>query len=154
MVPGAGIQESTNIQKYDLAGSYSFTTPISGIYQILAVGAGGGGGDQSRYKDSSRACTGSTGALVYLPAQIFPKGKNFTVNVGRGGSTGVATHYSLEMGGNGDATTIISDNVTYANAGGGGGGCSYFLTNEDAKFNKIKGIRYQAPIPRFLSVHR
>ncbi|MFR1502645.1 MAG: glycine-rich domain-containing protein [Opitutales bacterium] len=142
---GAGIQESTNIQKYDLAGSYSFTTPISGIYQILAVGAGGGGGDQSRYKDSSRACTGSTGALVYLPAQIFPKGKNFTVNVGRGGSTGVATHYSLEMGGNGDATTIISDNVTYANAGGGGGGCSYFLTNEDAKFNKIKGYQVSSP---------
>ncbi len=81
-------------------GDYPFSLNVSGVFDVIAVGAGGGG-----YGDYFSAPAGSSGAAfegeVYLP-----KG-NYIARVGQ------ASH------GNGTSTELLKEGVPLITAGGG-----------------------------------
>ena len=121
---GSG-SSSRKISFYTEAGDYTYTTPTVGFYEFLAVGAGGGGGD-GMY--DHRACTASTGGLVYVPAIVIPKDTKLNITVGTGGVGGSASSSSSATGTTGGTTSIIEqmNGTIYATATGGEGGCSYY----------------------------
>lgn len=145
---GAGVLQDGVKKIYTEPGDYIFKTPYSGVYEMLAVGAGGGGGDG---KSDNRGCTGNTGAYVYIPPIVLTKDINFSIQVGRGGSHGDA--YARNLGRAGGNTTITKDDTSdvFANAEGGGGGCSFNLVNNEED-GYIKGYNYLGKIVSYGAV--
>lgn len=122
---GAGAVVSSSSKIYTEPGNYTYTTPDSGLYKMLAVGGGGGGGDGNYIH---RACTASTGGLAYVPFVFLAKDINLSVAVGNGGAAGVASTDGSKVGGRGGDSSIKNthNNVNYATATGGWGGCSFY----------------------------
>lgn len=122
---GAGAVVSSSSKIYTEPGNYTYTTPDSGLYKMLAVGGGGGGGDANA---SHRACTASTGGLAYVPFVFLAKDINLSVAVGNGGAVGVYSSNGSKVGGKGGDSSITNtqNNVNYATATGGWGGCSFY----------------------------
>ncbi len=101
--------------------------PPTGAKNFVAtiVGGGGGGGDANA---SHRACTASTGGLAYVPFVFLAKDINLSVAVGNGGAVGVYSSNGSKVGGKGGDSSITNtqNNVNYATATGGWGGCSFY----------------------------
>lgn len=138
---GAGAGARSTVRKtYTDPGNYTFKTPEAGIYQFLAVGGGGGGGAQTNTSNNQRACTGSTGGLVYIPATVLSEDVKFNINVGAGGSKGWVNSDGVQVGLSGGDSSIREQdsNKNYATATGGGGGCSYRWSNVTFNFGKLK----------------
>ena len=116
-----------NIIEKSEAGTYTFTTVKTGIYQVKLVGGGGGSGsfDAKYYGGWSRwtfACGGS-GAYFYGLIKLEAN-TTYTVTVGAGGAS-TRPNGTSGAGGN---TTISKDSTTIISAGGGSGAqCAYYL---------------------------
>lgn len=93
----------------------SYTTPAgcNNIFVEFVGGGGGGGGTGS----ISTSVGGGGGCSIYAVAYIAVQpSTSYTINIGAGGTAGTGV-----SGGNGGATSIIVNGVTYSSNGGGGG---------------------------------
>lgn len=123
---GSGTVSGNYMKKYTEPGTFSYTTTRAGLYRLLAVGGGGGGGGGISSFIPRRACTGTTGGLVYSQV-ILPKDLNMTITVGEGGNGGSASDNTAILGALGGTSLIkFNQNLQTKNmiASGGGGGCA------------------------------
>lgn len=105
----------------DTAVGKSFTLPKQTTGQLLAVGGGGAGGQDSSYsKDAGLPGGGGAGGLVFSGDQAFAAAK-YRVTVGAGGVAPRGT-MNKHAGANGEDSTVTCAGKTFANALGGGGG--------------------------------
>ncbi len=102
------------VQRYLVAGTYTFVAPVSGFYRITVVGSGaGGGGVYSTAQQSSSAGGGAGGG--YATKTIWlDAGTSVVVIVGKGGLGGVGP----ALGSDGE-TSYFGD-LFHATGGRGG----------------------------------
>lgn len=116
--------DSQVIQNYGTAGDYIYKTPQSGLYTMLVVGGGGGGGGMFGSEPNRLAGIGSNGGLVYVPNVFIGKGVSLNVRVGKGGN---GSWDGEGVSGTESYVKNVSDDITYAFAGGGAGGPGWHL---------------------------
>ena len=126
----SAIGEDETIFESGTAGDSVLAIPVSGIYEIIAVGGGGGtvaavGGD-GRYG----ACTCAGGGSGALGIGQFRLNAGQQLNITVGSKGGDKTDVCLKSGGsdhyitcdNGGNSVVSSSGINLVSAGGGGGG--------------------------------
>jgi hypothetical protein len=105
-----------NQQIYSTAGTYTFTAPVTGLYKVTVVGAGGGaGGAKSTSVSFYATSAGGSGGGTAIKNIYLTKGSSVSVTVGAGGVGGTATPTNGTSGGS-------SSFGAYCSASGGGYG--------------------------------
>lgn len=103
-------------------GTYTFTPKVKGLYEVIVIGAGGGGAagaDQPKYSGKSIASGGGSGAGV-IAYFYLTGGTSYTCIVGAGGAGSGTGMWVLNTGGNGGQSSFASNIV----CGGGTGGAA------------------------------
>ena len=139
---GSGTVSGNYMKKYTEPGTFSYTTTRAGLYRLLAVGGGGGGGGGISSGIDHRACTGTTGGLVYSQV-ILPKDLNMTIIVGESGTGGQNSVVQPNLGSIGGGSLIrFNQNLQTKSmiAGGGGSGCAIVSMQQIICYLKIKGF--------------
>ncbi len=116
-----------NIIETSKAGTYTFTTAKTGIYEIKLVGGGGGSGsfDAKYYGGWSRwtfACGGS-GAYFYGLIRLKAN-TTYSVTVGAGGAS---ARPNGQSGAGGDTYISLENEILISAGGGSGAQCAYYL---------------------------
>ena len=139
---GNDLYEETDVQYVEGSWTpYNFTTPVSGKYDFLVLGAGGGGGavygdcidDNTPAKAWPCGTSGSPGALVVSRDNHIDKGTKINIQVGAFGNVGDNNN----PGGLGGDSHVEVEGVVDASgtpkhyiwAQGGGGGASVHYPN-------------------------
>ena len=104
------------VHTFSTIGTHSFVTTVGGEVEYLIVGGGGGGG--GRYH-----CGGGGGGGVLQHKGFSVTPQTYSIVVGDGGSSGLASPDSAQRGGNGLNSTAFGQTAL----GGGGGGANSTL---------------------------
>lgn len=115
--PFSGSTTETGFTYYIITHSckITFSQEINGV-NILAIGAGGGGGYGTGWNG------GGAGGTIWYPGTSFTINFNYPIeiNIGQGGQGGNQTQINGSSGG--DTTVTINNNTVIALGGGGGNG--------------------------------
>jgi hypothetical protein len=107
-------------QFYNVAGTYSWITPVSGNYKLILVGGGGGGA--TGYSGGSPALGGGGGGASGICRRHsinLPAFTRLSITVGAGGSK---SNNNNTAGNSGGTTSIVMPGIGVYSASGGGGG--------------------------------
>lgn len=117
-------QNSAGQSIYRVAGTYQFTVPKTGVYDVICIGGGGGGGDQDTSWTGSWF-NGGGGAAGYTNSGMINlnKGDIISLTVGKGGNLREGGEQGLTLAESGGTTSFGS----YLSANGGGGGAPSYM---------------------------
>lgn len=113
--------------------STTFVPPITGFYDIIAIGPGGSGGSANGDSNLSGGGGGASGLVVMVRNRLMFGGMSYTVTVNAGSTQITGTQFTTILagpgnggnspgGGNASSWTDPDDGSTEQTSGGGGGG--------------------------------
>lgn len=99
------------------SGEYIFKPEYTGLYQVIIVGAGGGGASETSALYGTEARAGGSGGMITGTAKLT-RGSEYTIVVGAGG---IGRHAADTASGSSGGHSTFFGNTAY---GGGGASCN------------------------------